>query len=143
MFKKRLKSLRTSTKLTQEETAKKLGIARTTYAMYEQGKREPDIATLNSLASYFNVSVDYLLGTAEQDQKLPELTKKEELDIKKDLEKIVNSLSSNQGYAHFGGESLEDLDEEDKELLINSLENTMKLAKKLAKQKFTPHKYRK
>ena len=56
---------------------------------------------------------------------------------------MLGSVSSNHGYAHFGGESLEDLDEEDKELLINSLENTMKLAKKLAKQKFTPHKYRK
>ncbi|EEK78227.1 Transcriptional regulator, XRE [Bacillus cereus R309803] len=45
--------------------AKQLGIARTTYAMYEQGKREPDYNTLIKLATFFEVSIDYLLGTTE------------------------------------------------------------------------------
>ncbi|KMP78179.1 XRE family transcriptional regulator [Bacillus cereus] len=62
MFGNRLNSLRKELKLRQEDMAKHLGIARTTYAMYEQGNREPDYGTLQKLADFFHVSVDYLLG---------------------------------------------------------------------------------
>lgn len=62
MLKLQLKTLRTQKKLTQAEIADRLGIARTTYAMYEQGKREPDFATLASMADFFEVSIDELLG---------------------------------------------------------------------------------
>lgn len=140
MLTKRLKALRSATKMTQEETAKKIGIARTTYAMYEQGKREPDISTLNNLADYFGVSVDYLLGKNEQ--KLPELTKKDYRNIEKDLNDIINNLSNN-GYAHFGGDDINELDDETKEAIINSLRSSLILAKQLAKEKFTPKKYKK
>ncbi|PFS73878.1 MULTISPECIES: helix-turn-helix domain-containing protein [Bacillus cereus group] len=69
MFGNKLNSLRKEKKLRQEDMAKHLGIARTTYAMYEQGRREPDYDTLQKLADFFNVSVDYLLGrTNNRDQ---------------------------------------------------------------------------
>ncbi|MBW3496199.1 helix-turn-helix domain-containing protein [Bacillus sp. FDAARGOS_1420] len=65
MFGTRLHTLRKECKLRQEDMAKQLGIARTTYAMYEQGNREPDYDTLIKLATFFEVSIDYLLGTTE------------------------------------------------------------------------------
>lgn len=65
MFGNRLHTLRKERKLRQEDMAKQLGIARTTYAMYEQGNREPDYNTLIKLATFFEVSIDYLLGTTE------------------------------------------------------------------------------
>lgn len=58
----RLKKLREDKKLRQIDMAKKLGVARTTYAMYEQGNRQPDYETLQKLADLFDVSIDYLLG---------------------------------------------------------------------------------
>lgn len=67
MFAQRLKELRKRTpSLTQLDMAKKLGIAKTTYASYEQGKRTPDIETQNKIADFFDVSLDYLHG---RDQK--------------------------------------------------------------------------
>jgi transcriptional regulator with XRE-family HTH domain len=66
MFGTRLHTLRKERKLRQEDMAKQLGIARTTYAMYEQGKREPDYNTLIKLATFFEVSIDYLLGTTPE-----------------------------------------------------------------------------
>lgn len=60
MFSTRLHTLRKERKLRQEDMAKQLGIARTTYAMYEQGNREPDYNTLIKLATFFEVSIDYL-----------------------------------------------------------------------------------
>ena len=51
---------------TQDDVAKKIGIARTTYAMYEQGRREPDANSLSKLAELFDVSIDYLITGTER-----------------------------------------------------------------------------
>lgn len=47
--------------MTQKELAKKLNIAASTLGGYIQGYSEPDFETLKLLASYFDVSTDYLL----------------------------------------------------------------------------------
>lgn len=64
MFNILIKELRENKGLTQEEVSKKLNIARATYANYETGKREPNFETLQKIAALFEVSADYLLGTA-------------------------------------------------------------------------------
>lgn len=61
----KLKELRKALKQTQTDLAIYLGITVSAYGNYELGQREPDIKTLNKLADYFNVSVDYLLGRPE------------------------------------------------------------------------------
>lgn len=61
-FYKVLKSLRTANGMTQDELAQVLKISRSTVGMYEKGDREPDYETLESIADYFNVDIDYLLG---------------------------------------------------------------------------------
>ncbi|MCQ2010584.1 helix-turn-helix domain-containing protein [Sporolactobacillus sp. STSJ-5] len=65
MLNDRLSELRTERKLRQEDLARKIGIARTTYAMYEQGKRNPDYDTLQKLADFFGVTRGYLLGDTD------------------------------------------------------------------------------
>lgn len=62
MFHKRLISLRKDKKLTQHELAKQLGITRSALSQYELGNRQPDYETLEKIAQYFHVSIDYLLG---------------------------------------------------------------------------------
>lgn len=64
-FSSRLKSIRTSKKLTQKQLANFLGITENAYQNYEYGKREPDIAGLITLADYFDVSLDYLVGRSD------------------------------------------------------------------------------
>lgn len=61
-FQSVLKSLRKSNNLTQEDLAKALKVSRSTIGMYENGSREPDYETLEAIADYFNVDIDYLLG---------------------------------------------------------------------------------
>ncbi|AJQ26880.1 helix-turn-helix domain-containing protein [Pelosinus fermentans] len=68
------------------------------------------------------------------------LSPKEERDIARDLEKMLSNLESREAMSFYDGEPL---DEESKELLRISLENSMRLAKQMAKKKFTPKKYRK
>lgn len=61
-FAERLLEARLNKKVTQEEAANNIGIARATYAGYEIKKSEPDINTLIRIADYFKVSIDYLVG---------------------------------------------------------------------------------
>jgi transcriptional regulator with XRE-family HTH domain len=62
MLTQRLLKLRKEKKKTQDDVANFLGISRPAYGNYENGKREPDLETLNKLADYFGVSMDYLVG---------------------------------------------------------------------------------
>lgn len=64
----RLINLRKNRKLTQKELAVIIGIARTTYSGYENESREPDYETLQKIASFFNVSIDFLLGRVDKPQ---------------------------------------------------------------------------
>lgn len=62
MFAKRLRMLRESRGISQEELALALSVSASAIGMYERGRREPDHDKLRALADYFSVSVDYLLG---------------------------------------------------------------------------------
>ncbi|MNM07375.1 HTH-type transcriptional regulator Xre [compost metagenome] len=73
MFSERLKELRKRKGLTQEEASKNLDIARTTYSGYERGTSEPDFNTLNKIAKFYEVDLNWLLeGQKESEYSLPE-----------------------------------------------------------------------
>ena len=57
-----LRQLRISDNLTQKQLADALGLAFSTISMYERGEREPDFETMEAIADYFNVTMDYLHG---------------------------------------------------------------------------------
>lgn len=67
-----LRALRKSKGLTMKQLGEKIGVAESTISLYERGEREPDNATLIKLANYFIVSVDYLLGRADNPGFSPE-----------------------------------------------------------------------
>lgn len=60
-FKDVLKYLRERSELSQAELANKLGLAKSTVSMYEVGKRQPDFETLELIADFFNVDMNFLL----------------------------------------------------------------------------------
>lgn len=57
-----LKELRKQRKLSQESLATALGVSKSIIGLYENGKRTPSRQTLEAIADYFNVDIDYLLG---------------------------------------------------------------------------------
>ena len=62
---KQLKNLRADKGLSQKAVAVALEISTTCYAGYEQGYREPDLATFKKLCLFFEVSADELLGISD------------------------------------------------------------------------------
>ncbi|ULT56675.1 helix-turn-helix domain-containing protein [Neobacillus drentensis] len=63
----RLSVLRKERKWSLQETADKLGIAKSTYAGYESGYREPSLLSLLQIADLFDTTVDYLLRAEKDD----------------------------------------------------------------------------
>lgn len=61
----RLAELRGAKGLTQQQLADLTGLTRGRLNNYEQGTREPDLVTLQSLADFFDVTTDYLLGRTD------------------------------------------------------------------------------
>lgn len=61
----RIRNLRISRNLTQEEVAKHLGISFQAVSKWERGDGYPDITMLPAIAGYFSVTVDELLGMDE------------------------------------------------------------------------------
>jgi len=60
---RRIRDLREDHDLTQKEMAKELNCSQQVYSNYELGQRDIPTDVLIRLASFYNVSIDYLLGT--------------------------------------------------------------------------------
>lgn len=65
------KQLRLAKGYTQEELAKALKISRSRVGMYETGARKPDFETLELIADFFNVDINYLLGHTTKTTYIP------------------------------------------------------------------------
>lgn len=126
---------------------------------YKRGYEGLKLPTLKKLSDYFNVSLDYWAddtltdpvprnGTSSDtsennlvtdgNNSATMLNKRDENDIAKRLENTMADLDADEALMFSG----EPLDEETRELLKASLENSIRIAKINAKQKFTPKKYR-
>lgn len=66
------RNLRTKSNLTQQEMADKLNISRSSIGMYEKGEREPSFELLETIADYFNVDMNFLLGKSELSKHIPD-----------------------------------------------------------------------
>ena len=92
MLAKKIKELRGARGITQVELAKNLGVTKQCVSNWENDNIQPSIEMLIKLASYFNVSTDYILG----------LERKKVLDVSKLTEEqiahialIINDILSN------------------------------------------------
>lgn len=73
MFSQRLKELRKSIDITQVALAKKLFVSQQAVAKWEVGTATPNPDMLNNIASFFNVTTDYLLGRTDKKTPAPEI----------------------------------------------------------------------
>src|SRR5690606_200586 len=128
----RLKKLCDEQGMSVNNLEEKLGIGRN--SLYSWKKNIPKGSNLIKVADYFDVSTDYLLGRTDK-KRYYDLTEKDERDIQHELKKIINGEEVDSAFAAFDGKVLEELNEEDRELLIQSWENTLRLTKRMAKQK--------
>lgn len=64
-FCENLKRIRTEKGYTQKEFAEKLGVAKSTYCMYENGKREPNLKTVRRISELLSISTNDLINNSD------------------------------------------------------------------------------
>lgn len=84
-FKDRFKALRLEKELTQDEIAAKFDLTKTAVSSYERGKNKPRFEMLDTLADFFDVSIDYLSGSSDVRRPYPRITPEEEDRLGADL----------------------------------------------------------
>jgi DNA-binding helix-turn-helix protein len=123
--------------VTPYKVSKETGVSQSTLSDWKRGISTPKPDKLQKIADYFDVPLTYFLTETTEvpaKGKTPKLTSKNERDIEKALKETLEQLNSQDGLM-FDGEALDD---NTKELLKISLENTIRTAKIAAKKKFTP-----
>lgn len=69
MYSIRLRELRLRHGYTMEEVGKRIGIKKSSYASYEANYRQPPLDKLINLSNLYGVSVDYILGLTDEENK--------------------------------------------------------------------------
>lgn len=64
-FAEKIKKARIDAGYTQTQVAEATGISQPIIAYMEKGKREPSLENLGILADFYEVSIDWLLGTGK------------------------------------------------------------------------------
>ena len=133
----RIKLLSDEKKMSFAELERKLGFANSSIRKWDE--RTPGIDKIQKVADYFDVSTDYFLGRTEK-RRYYDLTEKDERDIQKELEKIIEDMGNSEAIAF--SKDTEELSPEARAAIISSIEESLRIGKALAKKKFTPKKYR-
>ncbi|MDS0525497.1 helix-turn-helix transcriptional regulator [Clostridium sp. SHJSY1] len=132
----KIKNLRQSMNLTQEQLCNKIGIAQSTLGMIESNKRSAGKKTLIKIADFFNVTVDYLLTDDETG-----LNINDKKSITKDLKILMDEFrNGNDGTAFYNGQ---ELTEGDLDLVESAMKIALEQIKIRNKEKYTPKKYKK
>ena len=124
------------------DVAKGAGITKSTFSDWKSGRSNPKNEKLIKIANFLEVPVECFFPTNENASvENSQLTKKDNRDIKKDLDNIMKKLSNKEyGPAAYDGK---DLSEESMELFRDELEIALKRLKLINKEKYNPNKNKK
>ncbi len=141
MIGSRIKQERERQNLSQKELASKTDINVSVMNRIESGERSVRDDEILKISNILNVTTDYLLGNETPTKFKPQLTDKDKKDIAKQVEDMLDGLDADNpiSFQLDGNE----IDDDTRELLRQSLQNALEFARLKAKEKFTPKKYRK
>jgi transcriptional regulator with XRE-family HTH domain len=133
-FGEKIKEQRKKAGVLQEDVAKSLGVSKRTLISYEGGGSYPkDRAIYSKLAEFFNVDVNYFLTEDEEF-----LTLAAENYGKRGQDQ-ANMILEQTAALFAGGE----LSETDQIAFLHDMQALFLKSKEIAREKFTPNKYRK
>lgn len=135
-FYEKLQKLMNARNIRPVDISRATNIATSSFSDWKAGRSKPKLDKLQILADYFGIPVSYF---TDEEPKEDNFSARDQRDIKRTLDKTLEALTSGEALMFDG----EPIDEETTELLKSSIENSIRMAKALAKKKYTPKKYRK
>ena len=125
--------------VTPFKVAKVAGVTQTALSNWKSGRSTPTTKTLQKIADYFGVTIDYLMTGKDVDSPKPQLNAKDERDIEKIIEHTREQLLSQEGLMFDGDPA----SPEAVDSILAAMQIGMEMAKKKNKEKYTPKKYKK
>ena len=125
--------------VTPYKVAKEAGVTQTALSNWKSGRSTPTTKTLQKIADYFGVTIDFLMTGKNTNEKTSELTPRDEKDIEKILEHTKEQLLSQEGLMFDGDPA----SPEAVDSILAAMQIGMEMAKKKNKEKYTPKKYKK
>mgnify|MGYP002675734906 FL=1 len=138
IFSRNLNNYLLSNNRTQKEVADAIGVSPQTFNTWCQGIALPRMGKVQLLADYFGVGKTYLIDDKDTN---PSLTARDERDIKKDLDNIMDKLRNGEDGPLYYGDS--EIDSASLSLLQNAFEYALRETKKENKVKYNPNKNKK
>ncbi|MFG6379183.1 MAG: helix-turn-helix domain-containing protein [Lachnospiraceae bacterium] len=136
IFSRQLKRYLKKYSMTQAELAKKLGVGNTSVYNWCNGIKTPRMDKVDAMCSIFHCNRSDLM-----EDKSTGLTSRDNKDIKKDLDAIMERLTNKEaGPVSYDGE---DLSLEAAELFKDELEIALRRLKLINKEKYNPNKNKK
>ncbi len=130
--------------VTSYKVAKEAGVTQTALSNWKSGRSTPTTKTLQKIADYFGVTIDYIMTGKDDSAKSEikqELTARDERDIAKDLDRIMGEIrKDDDGPLYYNGVEIDDASIN---LLQNAIEYALRETKKENKVKYNPHKNKK
>ncbi len=128
--------------ITAYKVSKATGVTQSTLSDWKRGRSTPKTDNMKKIADYFGVTVDYLMNGEEEPQKKEiTLTPKDERDIAKDLDALMEKIESGEDSPlRYNGE---EIDAESKELLRDAIGMSLRHLKIINKEKYNPRKNKK
>ena len=130
--------------VTSYKVAKEAGVTQTALSNWKAGRSTPTTKTLQKIADYFGVTVDYLISgknDSSEDVRETELPARDERDIAKDLDRIMSEIKKgDDGPLYYNGVEIDDASIN---LLQNAIEYALRETKKENKVKYNPRKNQK
>ena len=119
IFATNLQRLIESKNKTRKEISSELNISYYTFSDWVNAKKYPRMDKIELLAEYFNVSKSDLIEEQDKEQKI---------DIATEMDRILKELHNTQHEMTVDGSPL---DKDTRDLLISSIENSLRIAKML------------
>ena len=123
--------------LTPYKVAKEAGVTQTALSNWKTGKSTPTTKTLQKIADYFGVTIDYLMNGEEKDTE-PTLTKRDTKEIT-EMMNGVEELLKQDGLMFDGNPA----SQEAIDSILSAMKIGMEMAKQRNKEKYTPKIYKK
>ena len=139
IFSKNLNNYLESNFKTQKEVADAIGVSPQTFNTWCQGIALPRLGKVQLLADYFGIGKTDLIDNKSADS--PELTARDERDIKKDLDNIMDKIRNGEDGPLYYGDT--EIDSASLSLLQNAFEYALRETKKENKVKYNPNKNKK
>lgn len=125
--------------VTPYRVCKETGITTATISNWKAGRYTPKQDKMQKIAEFLGVTIEYLMtGKKKGENSDAELSARDERDIKKDLDRIIEKIRSrDDGPLNYNGVEIDDASVS---MLENAIEFALRETKKENKIKYNPYK---